>query len=125
MFSLFKKKKCEPTLAQQKLNKLWALYDNGELEKQNADIFVLCEYESGINGEGHSGFFFNNEAHLSDYHETLVRALPADLRDNFERAYQSYGTDAEDDTCDTADSYFYAHEQGLIDILQDYAHTLQ
>lgn len=124
MFSLFKKKKCEPTLAQQKLNKLWALYDNGELEKQNADIFVLCEYESGVNGEGHSGFFFNNEALLSDYHETLVRALPVDLRDNFERAYQSYGTDTEDDTCDAADSYFYAHEQGLIDILQEYANRL-
>ena len=125
MFSLFKKKKCEPTLAQQKLNKLWALYDNGELEKQNADIFVLCEYESGINGEGHSGFFFNNEESLSNYREIIARLLPADLRENFERAYQSYGTDTEDDTCDTADSYFYAHEQGLIDILQDYAHTLQ
>ena len=124
MFSLFKKKKCEPTLAQQKLNKLWALYDNGELEKQNADIFVLCEYESGINGEGHSGFFFNNEENLSNYHEILVRTLPSDLRENFERAYQSYGTDTEDDICDTADSYFYAHEQSIIDILQDYANQL-
>ena len=124
MFSLFKKKKCDPTSAQQKLNKLWALYDNGELEKQNAEIFVLCEYESGINGEGHSGFFFNNEAHLSDYHEMLVNALPADLRDNFERAYDSYGTDAEEDTCDTADSYFYAHEQGLLALLQNYANQL-
>ena len=124
MFSLFKKKKFEPTPAQQKLNKLWALYDNGELEKQNADIFVLCEYESGVNGEGHSGFFFNNEAHLSDYHEILLRTLPADLRENFEQAYDSYGTDAEDDICDTADSYFYAHEQGVIDILQKYANHL-
>ena len=124
MFSLFKKKKCEPTLAQQKLNKLWALYDNGELEKQNADIFVLCEYESGINGEGHSGFFFNNEENLSNYHEILVRTLPSDLRENFERAYDSYGTDKEDDICDTADSYFYAHEQSIIDILQDYANQL-
>lgn len=124
MFSLFKKKKCEPTPAQQKLNKLWDLYANGELEKQNADIFVLCEYESGVNGEGHSGFFFNNETHLSDYSKIIVRLLPADLRENFERAYQSYGTDAEDDICDTADSYFYAHEQGVIDILQEFANHL-
>ena len=124
MFSLFKKKKSDPTLAQQKMNRLWDLYANGELEKQNADIFVLCEYESGINGEGHSGFFFNNEENLSNYHEILVRTLPSDLRENFERAYQSYGTDTEDDICDTADSYFYAHEQSIIDILQDYANQL-
>ena len=124
MFSLFKKKKCEPTLAQQKLNKLWALYDNGDLEKQNADIFVLCEYESGVNGEGHSGFFFNNEAHLSDYNEILLRTLPADLREYFELAFVSYVTDTEDDICETSDSYFYAHEQGVIDILQEFANHL-
>ena len=56
-----RKKQTELTETQKKWNKLWELYESGELANIDYNTFVLCEYESGVNGEGHSGWFFNIE----------------------------------------------------------------
>lgn len=124
MFSLFRKKKTELTTDQIKLNKLWDMYASGELEQKNKDTNVLCDYESGVNGEGHSGFFFNNEEDLPDYNSVLKNVLPADMYTNFLKAYQSYNSDNEEEVCEAADDYFYQYEQKVIAILQEYANGL-
>lgn len=124
MFSLFRKKKTELTTEQIKLNKLWDMYASGELEQKNKDTYVLCDYESGVNGEGHSGFFFNNEEDLPDYKSVLKNVLPTDMYTNFLKAYQSYNSDNEEEICEAADDYFYQYEQKVIAILQEYANGL-
>lgn len=126
MISLFKKKKkTELSLQELNMNRLWDIWASGELERSNYEIYVLCDYEAGVNGEGHSGFFFNNEEHLLDYHDVLLRLLPPDLKANFEQAFQAYGTDTEEETCEIADSAFFANEQELKEILQEYANRLR
>ena len=125
MISLFKKKKkTELSLQELNMNRLWDTWASGELERSNYEVYVLCNYEAGVNGEGHSGFFFNNEEQLLEYHDILLRLLPPNLNANFEQAFQAYGTDAEEETCEIADSFFYANEQELITILQEYANKL-
>lgn len=120
MFSFFKKK-TELTKEQKRWNKLWEMYDSGELEDINSDIYALCEYESGVNGEGHSGFFCNNEDEMPGFNKSLENILPAQLYDNFCKALNSYETEKEDEICENADDYFYEHEQQIIDILQSFA----
>ena len=36
---------------QMKWNKLWDLYGSGELAENDYNTFILCDYESGVNGE--------------------------------------------------------------------------
>ena len=125
MFSFFKKKKVvELTQEQKNWNKVWELYETGELEKINPDIYALCEYESGINGEGHSGFFCNNEDELSKFEKALKNILPSKLYENFDKALKSYETESEDEICEMADDYFYDNEQEVINILQTFANEI-
>lgn len=122
MFSFFKKKKpAQLTQEQINWNRVWELYDSGELEQINADIYALCEYESGINGEGHSGFFCNNEDSLHDFEKTLKNILPQKFFEIYLEALRSYETDSEEEVCEMADDYFYSHEQEIIDIIQNFA----
>ena len=123
MFSFFRKKKIEPTYEQQKWNQLCNLYCNG-LEELNKDMYILFEYDNGINGEGHSCFFSNNEEELHEYADSLKKTLPPKLFDSFIKAYNSYNTDNEVEACDAADDYFNDHEQEIIEILQGYANSL-
>ena len=59
---LFKKKKRpELTEAQRKFNKLWHMYASGKLTESAPGIYALCDYEGGVNGEGHSGWFSKTE----------------------------------------------------------------
>lgn len=127
MFSKFfnKTKKTKLPISEQKYNNLWDLYSNSELDDINHNIYVLCDYESGINGDGHSGFIFNNETCIIDYIDSLKQILPEDLYVNFINAYEAYGSDDESDICDACDQFFYKNEQMVIDILQEYANTLE
>ena len=119
MFKLFKKG--SERSDEKNMNRLWDRYADGRLEKENYGMYVLCDYDGGVNGEGHSGFFFNNEAVLPHYTAELSRILPPELYENYLTAYHSYGTDSEDEVCEQADQFFYAHEQQIIDIEQKYA----
>ncbi len=105
------------------------MYGSGELESTDHRTFVLCDYESGVNGEGHSGWFDNTEntegkEELNNWLSELEQVLPAHLYDNLYKAFQSYGTEIEDDRCSEADNYFYEHEQEIIDHLQGVANNL-
>ena len=129
--SIFKsKKKTELTETQKKWNKLWEMYESGELSELDYNTFALCDYESGVNGEGHSGWFFNTEntegkEGINKYLSALEQVLPAHLYDNLYKAFQSYGTETEDDLCEEADDYFYEHEQEVIEFLQSVADDLE
>ncbi len=106
-----------------KWNKLWELYGNSEW---NDPIFYLCDYDSGINGEGHLCFFDNNQDCLSKYSEELKKVMPDELYKNFARALRAFelGIDAEK-ICSESDDYFYEHEPDIIKIIQSYANTLE
>ena len=125
-----RKKQPELTEAQKKWNKLWEMYGSGELAKTDYNTFVLCEYESGVNGEGHSGWFFNTEntegkEAINKSISALENILPAHLYDNLKKAFHSYGTENEDEVCESADDYFYEHEQEVIEYLQGVANNLE
>ncbi len=123
------KKQPELTEAQKKINKLWEMYDSGKLAETDYSTFVLCEYESGVNGEGHSGWFFNIEntegkEAINKILYALEEVLPTHLYDNLNKAFRSYGTEDEEDVCDSADNYFYEHEQVILEYLQGVANRL-
>ena len=123
-------KQTELPEAQVKWNKLWDMYGFGQLATTDDKSFVLCDYESGVNGEGHSGWFFNTEnaegkETICKYLSALEQVLPAHLYDNLYKAFQSYGTEKEEILCEQADQYFYEHEQEVIEYLQNVANKLE
>ena len=125
-----RKKQTELTETQKKWNKIWELYESGELANIDYNTFVLCEYESGVNGEGHSGWFFNIENtegkdEINKFLSALENTLPDHLYDNLVKAFHSYGTENEDDVCESADDYFYEHEQEVIEYLQCVANNIK
>ena len=116
--------------AQKKWDKLWDMYGSGELEKTNYSAFIVCDYESGVNGEGHSGWLFNIENTegtdaINTILSVLENILPAHLYDNLNKAFHSYGKENEDEVCESADDYFYEHEQEVIEYLQGVANNLE
>lgn len=121
MFLNFRKKK---KLSEQevKWNLLWQKYADGNLEKS---YYVLCDYHAGINGGGHNCYFDNKGEELPDYIQALKILLSDAFIEKLNCAYTAYieNTNA-DEMCDSADDYFYANEQEIIDILQSYANSL-
>ena len=120
----------ELTETQKKWNVLWEMYGTGELSETDFNTFVLCDYETGVNGEGHSGWFFNTEntegkEAINKNLSALKKVLPAHLYDNLSKAFLSYGTEDEEDVCESADHYFYKHEQERMDYLQGVANRLE
>lgn len=108
-----------------KWNKLWDLYSNSTW---NNPIFYLCDYDSGINGEGHFCFFDNKGNEMKTYVEELKKVLPENLFDNFNKAYQIWlrGNDEQTEKhCEVADDFFYQNENTIIEILQQFANTLE
>ena len=118
----FKRKHSE---AQRRMNALWELYDNQKLKSISFYVYCLCDYEAGVGGEGHYGWFFNCEEtagkeELKMRIDSLQKILPDHLFSNLEKAYSSYCKETPE-VCEAADEYFYNHEQEVIDILQKHA----
>ena len=118
----FKRKQSE---AQRRMNALWELYDNQKLKSISFYVYCLCDYEAGVGGEGHYGWFFNCEEtagkeELKMRIDSLQKILPDHLFSNLEKAYSSYCKETPE-VCEAADEYFYNHEQEVIDILQKHA----
>lgn len=111
------------TVRSKKLNKLWDLYFE---EKLDGTPFLLCDYFSGVQSEGHSCFFFNvNNARsdhpLREYVIKLEGILPENLYNNLVCAVNAYRTRKETAVCEQADSYFFSHEYEYMEILEKYA----
>lgn len=130
IFDLFRKK-TGLTTAQKKFNRMWDLWAEGKIESPYRDLMA---YQSEVNNGGHSQFFFNlsNIGELDKCMAGLQQILPAKLKSNLLEAYQAYQTlkedpedeDAEDVFMDKADDVFYANEQEINRILEQYAETL-
>ena len=119
---LFKKLKAKRLFADKTgQDKIWELYASGELKKLSPEADAVCAYESGVNGDGHSGFFFNNEEDMTGCIDILKTVLPSGLYENLYRAWKAYNTENEETICDEADDYFYEHEQEIIDIVYKYS----
>ena len=126
IFDLFKKK--EPLTPEEKLNKLWDMWADGKAPMPCA---ALMTYESEVNNGGHDQYFFNvNETgNVQSEVETVLSLLPEVLKGNLQRAWDAYQScpdteDENDDLFSECDDVFYANEQPLIDLIQNYANDL-
>lgn len=117
----FKKKFLRYNFEEQndKWNRLWDLYSQNKLKRNH---YILCDYYSGVNGEGHFGFFFNNEDNLKEYINVLKKILSNKMKEYLIKAYDLYLNDEE---YTEADEYFFEHEYEIIDLLQDYSNTIK
>ncbi len=127
LFDMFKKK--VPLTEEQKLNKLWDLWAEGQAPSPGA---ALMTYESEINNGGHSQYFFNtaNTSDLKAEADAVLSLLPEPLKSNFQRAYEAFAAqediddDANNDLFNQCDDVFYAHEPLLMELIQQYANEL-
>ena len=128
IFDIFKKKKEAPT-AEENLDRLWELWEMGDLKDPCA---VLMTYESEVNNGGHSQYFFNiaNNGDLAAEVEAVLSLLPEPLRKNLNRGYAAFAAQADisdddnEDLFEECDAVFYENEHLLIDILQETANRL-
>lgn len=116
----FKKKYLRYNFEEQddKWNKMWDLYSKNNLKRNH---YILCDYYSGVNGEGHFGFFFNNEDNLKEYINVLKKILPNRMKEYLIKAYDLYLNDEE---FTEADKYFFEHEYEIMDLLEDYSNMI-
>lgn len=111
-----------------KSDKLWDLYAQGKLEEIP---YLLCNYYSGVMGEGHAGFLFNVDSHreaedrIADYVEKLKGVLDAGFYENLMRAVDAYGTKKEAKICQLSDDYFRDREEKFIALLKKYADNIR
>lgn len=111
-----------------KWNQLWGLYAEGRLEEIP---FLLCNYYSGVMGEGHAGFLFNVDNHnqsedrIDDYVEKLKDVLDEGFYENLMQAVHAYGTKKEAKICDLSDCYFQNREEEFTALLQKYADDIR
>lgn len=125
-FGLFKKKKVELTEAQLKWNKIWELWTEEKAESPYAELMT---YQSEVNNGGHSQYFCNveNVGDLQKEIAELERALPFDLNENLQKAYQAHlileKTEDEkaEEIMERCDDAFYENEQIINQLLEKYA----
>ena len=128
ILNIFKKKKEQPLTPDQKLNRLWELWEIGDLK---TPVAKLMTYDSEVNNGGHSQYFFNiaNCADLAAEVETVLPLLPEPLQENLNRAYTAFAAqddiddDANDELFEECDAVFYEHEQLLIHMIQETANN--
>lgn len=129
LFNIFKKK-APLTEEQKKWNYLWELWSREEI---GAPYDALMTYDSEINNGGHAQFFYNvsNCGDLEKAIANLCEVLPEDLKENLQKAYEVFLKTEEEENeelytiLDECDDFFYDNEQLIVDILQEYANTLE
>ena len=125
-FDIFKKKKVEPLTAEERWNRIWELWEIGDLL---SPLENLLTYESEVNNGGHSQYFFNvaNGGDLAVEVEAVLSMLPEPLRENLARGYAAFSAqddisdDVNDELFEECDDVFYEHEQLIIDIIYEAA----
>ena len=125
-FDIFKKKKVEPLTAEERWNRIWELWEIGDLL---SPLENLLTYESEVNNGGHSQYFLNvaNCGELTAEVEAVLSMLPEPLRENLARGYAAFSAqddisdDVNDELFEECDDVFYEHEQLIIDIIYEAA----
>lgn len=126
IFDFFQKKPTTLT-EEEKLDRMWELWEKGKLK--SSCCAKLMTYESEVNNGGHSQYFFNlaNSGDLKAEVDAILPVLPEPLRENLKRGYDAFaaqediGDDVNDDLFDECDSVFYKNEQMLIAVLKAHA----
>ncbi len=127
LFDIFKKKKVELTEEQLKWNKMWEQWTE---EKVASPYAELMTYQSEINNGGHDQYFTNveNIGDLNKEISALEQILPAELKDNLNKAYKAYlilekkDEDEEaEEVLEQCDDVFYENEEEINRLLEEYA----
>ena len=127
-FDIFKKKTEKPITAEERWNRIWELWEIGDLL---SPLENLLTYESEVNNGGHSQYFFNvaNGGDLAVEVEAVLSMLPEPLRENLARGYAAFSEqndisdDVNDELFEECDNIFYKHEQLIIDMIQEAANN--
>lgn len=115
---------------QQRWNKMWDLWADGELDSPYASLMT---YQSEVNNGGHDQYFFNtaNCGDLQAEVTAVLSLLPEVLRENLRRGYEAFAAqeDITDDTNEAlfseCDDVFYANEQLINQLLEAFAATIK
>ena len=129
LFDIFKKKKRALT-TDEKLDKMWELWEKGKLKSPYAKLMT---YESEVENGGHSQYFFNtaNCGDLEADVEVVLSILPEPLRENLVRGYTAFSEqddiadDVNDELFEECDDVFYEYEQIIIDIIYEAAKNFE
>lgn len=130
-FDFLKKKKVKLTEAQQKWNKIWDLWTEGQLESPYAQMMT---YQSEINNGGHDQYFTNvaNTGDLQKEMSVLENSLSEKLKLNLKKAYEAYLVLEEKEEDELAkeileqcDDVFYEHEEEINHVLEIYAAKIE
>ena len=128
-FDVFKKKNTALT-TDQKLDKMWELWADGEAESPYAELMT---YQSEINNGGHGQYFCNveNNGDLSKEMTALETTLSDKLVANLHKAFKAYMNLEENEEDEKAeeiigicDDVFFANEEEINKKLEAYANTL-
>ena len=129
LFDIFKKK--EPlTEEQKKMEYLWDLW---RLEEVPEPYNTLMTYYKEIKKEGHTRFFINI-AFCGEVEKAVKKIgalLPTVLCENLETAYSHYVVLVNEENEETeqkihdCDTFFDENEHLLLDMIQEYANTLE
>ncbi len=127
-FDLFKKKAPPLTAAQERWNRMWELWANGNLQ---SPIKNLMTYHSEVNNGGHSQYFLNisNSEDLATEVETVLSVLSDPLGENLKCAYAAFAVqeyvdeESNDVLFEECDDCFYENEQLIIDMIQEAANN--
>ena len=131
LFDIFKTKKVELTNEQQKWNKMWDLWVEGEAISPYAELMT---YQSEINNGGHDQYFTNveNTGDLQKEMSALENILSQKLICNLQKAYEAYLVleEKEDDEqaeeiLEQCDDVFYENEEEINYLLKEYAEKME
>ena len=127
LFDLFKAKNTDLTEEQRKLNKMWDMWVEGQVDSPYAELMT---YQSEINNGGHDQYFTNveNTGDLQKEIMVLRNVLSPKLNENIKKAYEAYVILEEKDEDEQAeealsqcDDVFYENEDEVNCILEEYA----
>ncbi len=129
LFNIFKKK--EPLTDEQK--KWEFLWEQWRLEEVPAPYSTLMTYYNEIKKGGHTRFFINIAfcGEVQKAVEKIASELPPILRENLQTAYSHYVILVNEENEETekkileCDVVFDENEKLLVDIIQEYANTLE
>lgn len=123
--------------AQRQWEYMWRLWAEGALPSPYQELLT---YDSEMQDGGHLQFFLNAEIRAYNMFSVMAQlkeVLPEGLADNVANAYRAYcrlGVDVNDDNSIAEaleeaplvsyDSYYFEHEEELIDLLEAYAAAL-
>ena len=129
LFDIFRKK--EPLTDEQlRMEHLWELW---RLEEIPEPYNTLMTYYKEIKKEGHTRFFINVAfcGEVQKAVEKIGPLLPEILRENLKTAYSHYVILVNEENEETekkiseCDKVFDENEQLLLDMIQEYANTLE